>query len=107
MNKVCDHVEALPINFLFARMMEVKLHQLVPVRSDGEAAAPPNVDLYAVPIVSDVERRRRIFELEGRRCAGIDSFQADIDGRLGFPGSAQSVFGIELGPVRRALGTAV
>ena len=50
------HVEALAVEQMLARMMEVKLQQLIIDTSQVQLAAGGHIDFDVVPVVPDVQR---------------------------------------------------
>ena len=99
------HVIWLPVDFLFARVVEMKLAKLIALSAGQYHAAPGIINLDGVAVVDDLERRRSVIEFDRRQrlLSGI----ANVDGRLPSPELAGSVVSFQVAPVRWALRTLV
>jgi hypothetical protein len=75
-----DHLEALPVDPLFTRMVEMELLQLVLPVADGDETAWRVVDLNGVAVVDDVKGRAPLGELDRRQVRRLRV--ADVDRRL-------------------------
>ena len=103
MDEVSDHVEALAIDPLLARVMEVELHQIVALAGNQDRASGVDVDLDRVPVVDDVQRARLVAKDDRWDLPDADIMGADVDRRLVSTGTASGISGIELAPMRRPL----
>jgi hypothetical protein len=78
MDKVRDHVEALPVDVFLARVVEMKLLERIGLVADYKRAAWRVIDHYGVAIVDDAERDRLVIEFELRKVGELGV--ADCDG---------------------------
>src|SRR5579871_2242368 len=66
-NQMDHHVEALSIDPLLARMMKMKLCELVPMVADSDKAPGRVVHHNSVTVINQCERRRLIVKFDRRQ----------------------------------------
>src|SRR6185369_9161306 len=106
-HEVSHHVEAPAVDPLLARLVEVKLHELVPLAFHGDRAARSVIHLDRVAVVDDLQRRRLVVENDGRKVALLCDCVLDVDRRLRLAGAAGLIFMLERGPLRGARRTLI
>ena len=77
-----------PVDRLFTRLMEVKLHEGKPDAAGRHRAALVDVDLDAVAVINDVESCRPVAEDQRRELLVRRRFCANVDRGLRLPGGA-------------------
>ena len=97
-HQVGDHGVRLAVDLLFARLVEVELHELVARPADVDRAARRVVHLDRVAVVDHLERRGLVVELDRRQVRRLGA--ADVDGRLDLAELAGGERLIELAPLR-------
>src|SRR5262245_64985293 len=100
MHEMRDHRVSLAVDLLLARMMEVKLLQLVACSADGDRTAGRVVDLDRMSVVDDMQRRGAVCEIYLRQVCRFRS--PNVDGRLMLAQFTGSKVLVELAPVARA-----
>src|SRR4029077_710172 len=88
-HKMGHHVVTFAVDLFLARMVEVKLFQLVLLVTNADKAARGVVDLDGMAVVDDMERRRFVVELNRGQISFLRL--ADIDWRLVLPKLAGGV----------------
>jgi len=83
------------------------LDELVGLAVDCQGAAGLDIDLDAVAIVDDVQRRGFIIENQSRKGPAVNVVRADIDGRLHLAGATGRILRVQVRPVRRATLTGI
>src|SRR5208283_4021925 len=74
-------------------MVEVELHQLKPLPTQGDEAAGRNIHLDGVSVVDNLQRRRLVGKFDGREGGRLCA--ANVDGRLVLSNFALLVVGLE------------
>ena len=97
-HQVGDHGVRLAVDLLFARLVEVELHELVARPADVDPAARRVVHLDRVAVVDQLERRGLVVELDRRQVRRLGA--ADVDRRLDLAELAGGERLIEFSPLR-------
>jgi hypothetical protein len=72
--------------------LQMELDKLVGLVADRQGVARLDIDLDAVPVVDNVERRWPVVEHERRQVSAMDILGLDIDRRLTFAAAAGCKF---------------
>jgi len=106
-HEVGHHLGRLAVNPLLAWMMEMELDELVAPVADPEDAPRFDVDLDAVAVVDDVQRRGSVVENQLWQVLAVNIPSADIDRRLPPAAAARAIMGVQCRPVRWAAGAGI
>src|ERR1700689_650901 len=99
------HVVLLAVDFVFADMVKMELHQRQRGSVDGDAAARVGVDLDGVAVVDYFERRKFVVEMDGSQFRSLRA--DDINGGLALAGLTSSKIRRKVAPVIGAFRSAI
>src|SRR6266550_5165006 len=99
-DEVTFEIEALPRQQMFARMMKMKLQQLVTRATDHAGTAGLGIDLDGVTVIEDAKRQRLVVVID-RTDVALDAV-AQIDRSLLQAELANPKVGLQLSPFFRA-----
>src|SRR5262249_17159967 len=97
--KVYGHIEAFPIDLLFAGPVKVELLERVFLVADRNKASRAVVHHDGMGVIDDVERRGLIFEPD--LWQGSFLRVADVDGGLAMPGLTRCKLRFQVTPMTR------
>src|ERR1700722_1358651 len=104
-DEVKFHVVLLAVDFVFAYMVKMELHQRQRCSVDGDATSRLVIDLDGVAIVDDFQRRKFVVKVDGSQLRRLRT--DNVNGGLALAGFAGGEIRLEVAPMLRAFRSAI